>query len=81
MFLGSDDGGRVNSIFTSLLASARMVGVEPWSYLRDVLCLLPDWPVHDLLDLAPVNWHATVARDDVQRILDLNPYRALTLGG
>ena len=42
MFLGSDDGGRVNSIFTSLLASARMTGVEPWSYLRDVLCLLPD---------------------------------------
>ena len=81
MFLGSDDGGRVNSIFTSLLASARMVGVEPWSYLRDVLCLLPDWPVHALLDLAPVNWAKTMRREHVRHTLDLNPYRALTLGG
>jgi hypothetical protein len=33
MFLGSDEGGQVNATFTSLLASCRMVGVEPWAYL------------------------------------------------
>ena len=81
IFLGSDDGGRVNAIFTSLLASCRMLGVEPWSYLRDLLCLLPGWPAHKVLELAPVNWPATSEREDVQRILDLNPYRVLTLGG
>jgi transposase len=81
LFLGSDEGGHVNSIFTSLLASCRMLGIEPWSYLRDLFCLLPRWPQHQLIELAPVNWNATVARDDVQRTLGLDPYRVLTLGG
>jgi hypothetical protein len=43
--------------------------------------LLPRWPQHRLLELAPVNWSVTMARDDVQRTLDLDPYRLLTLGG
>jgi hypothetical protein len=80
MFLGSDDGGRVNAIFTSLLASCRMVNVEPWSYLRDLFCLLPRWPKHRVLELAPVNWAETVQQEDAQRILNLDPYRAITLG-
>lgn len=29
ILLGSDDGGRVNAVFTSFLASCRMLGVEP----------------------------------------------------
>jgi transposase len=56
LFVGSDDGGIVNATFTSLLASCRLCSVEPWSYLRDVLCLLPRWPEHALLDLAPLKW-------------------------
>lgn len=80
IFLGSDDGGRVNAVFTSLLASCRMLGVEPWAYLRDLFCLLPSWPVHQLLDLAPVNWPETSRRPDVQHTLGLDPYRVLTLG-
>lgn len=80
LFVGSDDGGRVNAVFTSLLASCRMLGVEPWAYLRDLLCLIPAWPVHRLLELAPVNWNETLARADVQHTLDLDPYRVITLG-
>ena len=79
LFLGSDDGGRVNSVFTSLLASCRMLGIEPWSYLRDLFCLIPDWPIHELLPLAPVNWNETSARSDLQHRLRINPYRAITL--
>jgi len=78
LFVGSDDGGRVNALFTSLLASCRMLGVEPWSYLRDLLCLLPSWPVHRVLELAPVNWAQTVEQDDVQTMLEANPYRQIT---
>ncbi|GAB5547645.1 MAG: hypothetical protein SangKO_074050 [Sandaracinaceae bacterium] len=37
-------------------------------------------PKHQVLDLAPVNWAATVAREDVQAKLAADPYRALTLG-
>ncbi len=79
IFVGSDDGARANAAFTSLLASCRMLAVEPWSYLRDILCLLPRWPAHRLLELAPAYWTETVAREDVKALLDANPYRALTL--
>lgn len=78
LFVGSDEGGAVNAAFTSLLASCRMLGVEPWSYLRDVFCLLPSWPVHRVLALAPVNWPATRQRDDVRTALGHNRFRALT---
>ena len=33
LFVGSDEGGAVNATFTSLLASCRLCGVEPWAYL------------------------------------------------
>jgi hypothetical protein len=79
LFVGSDDGGAVNALFTSLLASCRLCDIEPWSYLRDIFCLLPRWPEHRLLELAPVTWNETRARDDVQALLDANPFRKLTL--
>jgi transposase len=80
LFVGSDDGGVVNATFTSLLASCRMHGVEPWTYLRDLFCLLPHVPAHRLIDLAPLNWATTVQRDEVQKLLDGNRFRRLTLG-
>ena len=79
LFVGSDDGGVVNATFTSLLASAQLCDVEPWSYLRDVFSLLPRWPEHALLDLAPLKWRKTVERPDVRRLLDADPIRRLTL--
>ena len=79
LFVGNDDAGAVNAAFTSLLASARLCDVEPWAYLRDIFCLLPRWPEHRLLELAPFRWNETRLRDDVQRLLDENPFRRLTL--
>jgi transposase len=79
LFVGSDDAGAVNALFTSLLASCRLCNVEPWAYLRDIFCLLPQWPEHRLLELAPVAWNDTRARHDVQALLDANRFRKLTL--
>jgi transposase len=79
LFIGSDDGGVANATFTSLLASCRMCGIEPWSYLRDLFCLLPNWPEHQLIDLAPLRWKQTTERADVRSRLDANRFRALTL--
>lgn len=79
LFVGSDDGGEVNAAFTSLLAGCQMHGIEPWSYLRDVLCLLPQWPEHEMLALSPLYWAATSSREDVCSRLDANRFRALTL--
>jgi len=79
LFIGSDDGAAANTTFTSLLASCRMHGIEPWSYLRDLLCLIPTWPIHRLLELAPMNWKATRASGEAVQVLDANPYRAVTM--
>lgn len=42
----------------TLLASCQLHGLEPLGYLRDLLCLLPGWPVQRVLELAPVKWTA-----------------------
>jgi hypothetical protein len=51
----------------SPIATCRMHRVEPWSYLRDLFCLIPTWPAHRMLELAPVNWTTTRALSEVQR--------------
>lgn len=79
LFVGSDDGGKTNAVFVSLLASCQMHNIEPWAYLRDLLCLLPAWPVHDVVDLAPLNWCRTLRRHEVQVALAANPFRSVTL--
>ena len=79
LFVGSDDGGAVNATFTSLLASCRMHGVEPWTYLRDIFCIVAHVPEHRMIDLAPLNWRETVARPEVQAMLDANRFRRVTL--
>jgi hypothetical protein len=80
MFLATDEGGKVNATFVTLLASCEMHGLEPYAYLRDLLCLLPSWPIHDVLELAPANWRVALARPEVQAKLDANVYRQVTLG-
>lgn len=79
LFVGSEDGAAANAAFVSLLASCRLHQVEPWSYLRDLFCLLPTWPTHRMLELAPLNWPKTAALDEVKETLAANPYRAATL--
>lgn len=80
LFVGSDEGGEVNATLVTLLASCKLHGIEPLGYLRDLLCLLPDWSSHDVLELAPVNWRATLARSNVQYALAANVFRQVSLG-
>jgi transposase len=80
IFLGSDDGGETNTVFVSLLASCRLHQIEPLSYMRDLLCLLPRWPKHRLLELAPVNWQKTLEDPKTQGALDANIFRRAVLG-
>jgi transposase len=79
LFVGSDDAALVNTTFVSLLASCAMHGVEPWRYLRDLLCLLPSWPKSRVLELAPVNCKQTLEQQDTQQRLDANPFRTAIL--
>lgn len=80
LFLGSDEGGEVNATFVTLLASCQLHGIEPLGYLRDMLCLLPGWPVQRVLELAPANWRATLERAEVRAALEANVFRQAALG-
>jgi transposase len=79
LFVGSEDGARVNTTFVSLLASCAMHRIEPWAYLRDLFCLLPGWPINKVIELAPASWQATLQQPSVQAKLAANIFRSVTL--
>lgn len=79
LFFGSDDGGEANAIFSTFIASCELHGVDPVGYLIDLQTLLPRWPEDRLLELAPVNYAATVSRREVQRTLAADIHRTIAL--
>jgi hypothetical protein len=79
LFIGTDDAGEVNANFVSLIASAQLHKLEPWAYLRDLLCLLPSWSSKRVLDLAPAYWTKTVEAPRVSELLAGNLYRRAVL--
>jgi transposase len=79
LFLGSDDAAHVNTAFVSLIASCGLHTIEPWAYVRDLLCLLPGWPASRVLELAPAYWQKTLEQPDTQQRLELNPFRRALL--
>jgi transposase len=80
LFVGTDEAGGVNAKFVSLLASCQLHGIEPWSYLRDLLCLLPSWPVKRVLELSPLRWNETLQQQETQLLLRDNIFRKVSLG-
>ncbi|MCY0992216.1 transposase [Nannocystis sp. ILAH1] len=80
LFLGSEEGARANTLFVSLLASCQLHRIEPWAYIRDLLCLLPSWPRRRALELAPAFWHETLKQEDTQQRLATNVFRRVSLG-
>ena len=79
LFVGSDDGGEVNATFVSLLASCGLHKIEPFAYVRDLLCLLPRWPSNRVLELAPAYWRQTLEKPEAQQALDANVLRRVVL--
>lgn len=57
------------------LPNARL---EPWSYLRDLLCVLPHWPHSRVLELAPVYWRQ-LKQEDAQQLLRTDVCRQVML--
>jgi len=72
IFVGSDDGAAVNTTFTTLIASCHLHDIEPEAYLREVMCLLQDWPKSRVLELAPCNWEQTRQKPETQQLLAEN---------
>jgi len=49
------------ALLYSLVQSAKLAGVEPWAYLKDVLDRLPTHPHSRIGELLPEQWAAARA--------------------
>lgn len=68
LFCGSDDHAQAAGHLFSMIATARLHGLEPESYLREVLRVLPFWPADRYLELSPKNWLVSRARLDAAEL-------------
>ena len=68
LFVGSNDHGVAAGNLFSLIASARLHGLDPEAYLRDVIRVLPHWPKDRNIELAPKYWAATRLRLDATQL-------------
>lgn len=55
MFFGNGHGGERGALLYGLIGSCRLNGVDPESYLRHILCVLPEWPSNRVDELLPWN--------------------------
>ncbi len=68
LFVGSDDHAESAGHLFSLIASCRLHGLDPETYLRDLFRVLAHWPKDRHLELAPKYWANTRARLDAAEL-------------
>lgn len=56
LFVGSEQAGQRAAVVMSLVQSAKLNGLDPWAYLRDVLARIHSHPSHRLDELLPHRW-------------------------
>jgi hypothetical protein len=58
LFAGSPKGGQRAAVIYSLVSTCKLLGIEPFAYLRDVLERLPTHPADRIAELTPRLWLA-----------------------
>jgi transposase len=53
LFAGSDAGGDRAAAFYSLINTAKLNGLEPQAYLREVFTRIADHPINKIAELLP----------------------------
>lgn len=56
VFFGSDQGGKTAAVLRSFVASCQRAGVDPFTWLKDVLSRIAAHPITRLAELLPHNW-------------------------
>ena len=56
LFIGSELAGQRAAVVMSLVQSAKLNGLDPWAYLRDVLARIHSHPSHRIDELLPHRW-------------------------
>ena len=63
LFAGSDRGGESAAAIYSLIGTAKLNGIDPESYLRNVLSRIAEHPINRIDELLPWNFAAEPAED------------------
>lgn len=65
LFAGSNDGGQRAAAIYTLIETAKLNGLDPEAYLRDILARIATYPAKQIADLLPWTWaarhHAAIA--------------------
>jgi len=56
LFFGSDQGGTTAAVLRSFVASCQRAGVDPFTWLKDILSRIAAHPITRLAELLPHNW-------------------------
>ncbi|MBK7645266.1 MAG: IS66 family transposase [Planctomycetes bacterium] len=56
LFAGSPEGGRRAALIYSLVGSCKLLGIDPFAYLRDVLARVAAHPASRIAELTPRGW-------------------------
>ena len=60
LFAGSDAGGERAAAIYSLIGTAKLNGLDPEAYLRNVLSRIADHPINHIEELLPWNVAASI---------------------
>jgi hypothetical protein len=63
MFFGSDNGGRTAAVLTSLIATCKRLGIDPFACLRDIFARVAAHSKNRLEELLPDKWKAARGPD------------------
>lgn len=70
LFCWTEIGAEAVGIVQSLLSTCRLHGVDPYTYLVDVLQRVDDHPFANVADLTPRRWKERFAGDPLRSVID-----------